>query len=238
MSGKKAKAKRKAIKHQTLDKTLQATAQAEPPKLVMAPPVTLRKLDLACGQNCQPGFEGVDIWEGAQHRVDLSRYPWPFETSSIDEIHCSHYVEHIYDGYVDEKGRTIDGLGQLFTAANGQDALFRFFDEVWRILKPDGIIKIIVPCGRSSRGFQDPTHRRFFMAETFLYFNAEWRKMNKLDHYNTKCHFLGDVVPSIDAVLTTRIPEVQTDQINRLWNTVYDWLATMKAIKGEAQAQT
>ena len=53
------------------------------------------KLDLACGQSPLKGFTGVDIWDGAEVVQDLTIYPWPWEDSSVKEIHCSHYVEHI-----------------------------------------------------------------------------------------------------------------------------------------------
>lgn len=207
--------------------TTKKTARKLGPALSLVSPPVTRKLDLACGQAPKEGFEGVDLWCAATHRVDLQKYPWPFETSSIDEVHCSHYCEHIPMEYVDAAGRVTN-------AANGQDALFRFFDELHRILRPDGWATIIVPNARSNRGFQDPTHRRFFVAETFLYFFAEWRALNRLDHYRVDCNFAGDVVPIIPIEYNALSSEVQTRKFTHEWNTVLDWQAKLKAIKPTA----
>src|SRR6185295_223721 len=181
------------------------------------PPVT-RRLDLACGQNVREGFEGVDIWPGAQHVVDLQRYPWPFEDESVLELNTSHYIEHIPMEMV-MSGRACGkcgGLGALLGALHQipipsdvqgaipcpdcrgsgglakKDALFAFFDECWRILAPDGWLFVTVPAHRNDRAFQDPTHRRFITAQTFLYMNEDWRRTNRLDHYNAVCNFVGD----------------------------------------------
>lgn len=45
------------------------------------------RLDLACGQNPREGFEGVDLWAGATHRVNLLRFPWPWQDGEADELH-------------------------------------------------------------------------------------------------------------------------------------------------------
>lgn len=189
-------------------------------ELSIAPPPVTRKLDLACGQTPQPGFEGVDIWEGAQHVVDLEQFPWPFEDNSVSEVFCSHYVEHIphYPPVITKDGKK-------------QNPFFAFFDELYRILEPGAWAKIIVPCGRSSRGFWDPTHQRFMMAETFLYLSAEWRKLNRLDHYNARCDFNVNVVPAVDPVINTYHPEVQQRHFNNYWNAIHDWHAQIQAKK-------
>lgn len=187
----------------------------DPPALPMAAgPLTL-KLDLACGQVPTPGFEGVDIFPGAQHVVDLQKYPWPFATSSVIEVVCSHYVEHI----------------PQYPLVDGQNPFFAFFDELYRILAPGHWAKIIVPNARSNRGFQDPTHTRYIVAETFLYLSEEFRKVNKLDHYNVKCNFALNVVPTVDSVINTMHPEVQQRRFNHEWNTIHDWVAVIQAIK-------
>ncbi|MBF0556598.1 MAG: hypothetical protein HQK96_18930, partial [Nitrospirae bacterium] len=112
-----------------------------------------------------------------------------------------------------------------------KDTLFAFFDECYRILKPDGIITIITPCARSNRGFQDPTHRRFIVSETFLYMSEEWRKINKLDHYNVSCNFGISVNHSMPTEIGLLHPEAQTRRFNENWNTIYDWMATLKSLK-------
>jgi predicted SAM-dependent methyltransferase len=204
-------------------KTRKAVVEAVTTPLPMAAPDVTRKLDLACGQSPREGFEGVDIWPKAQHVVDLMKYPWPFEDNSVFELHCSHYVEHIPMEYVDKNGNPT-------RPGDGVDALFKFFDECHRILVPGGFLTVIVPAARNNRAFQDPTHRRFIVAETFLYLAKAWREMNKLDHYGVKCDYEISVNPTIPIELSTRAEEVQSTHMNNYWNTVIDFHAKLKAI--------
>jgi SAM-dependent methyltransferase len=135
--------------------------EASQPKLINEP-----KLNLACGQTKIDGYFGLDIAPGStvDAVVDLEQFPWPIESDSAEEIICSHYVEHTPD-------------------------LIKFMEEVYRILKPGGIIKVVAPYYTSIRCWQDPTHKRAISEASFLYFNKQWREVNKLDHYNIKCNF-------------------------------------------------
>ena len=122
------------------------------------------KLNIACGKNKKPGFLGVDIWEGADIVVNLEKFPWPFETSSVDKIFCSHYIEHTPD-------------------------LISFANELHRIMKVGAKAEIIAPYYSSIRAWQDPTHLRAISENTFLYFNKKWREINRLDHYQVVADF-------------------------------------------------
>lgn len=144
-------------------------AVAEKPKKRTRKPL---KLDLGCGQHCQEGFEGVDLYGDAKHVVDLfGDAQWPFKTSSVDEIFSSHLIEHIPHG----DGRV--------------DGFYTFFNEVHRICKPDAKVVIVTPYGKSNRALQDPTHRRAIVPETWNYLNQEWLKANGIEHYTG---FTGD----------------------------------------------
>jgi predicted SAM-dependent methyltransferase len=202
------------------------------PKLELAKPTTELKLDLAAGQSPREGFEGVDIWSGAKHVVDLWKFPWPFEDESVSELHCSHHAEHIPPRDVEERDIRADPTVSKDTYHQflGKDMFFAFFDECYRILKPEGWMTVIVPALRSNRAFQDPTHRRFIPAETFLYLSAEWRKGNKLDHYRAQCNFACDVNPTIYSELALRSPEVQGRMMNENWNCVFDFHAKLKKL--------
>lgn len=174
------------------------------------------KLDLGCGQNPCEGFEGVDIGgDVAKHKVDLLKFPWPFETSSVDEVHCSHFVEHI----------------PMALDESGKDLFFAFFDELYRVLKPNAKATIIWPALQSVRAFQDPTHRRFIPAETMLYLSDEWRKLNKLDHYRADCNFAVNVNPTVQQAETLRHPTVGTNRLREMWNVAVDFHAILTSLK-------
>lgn len=215
-----------------LKKTL-ATAASN---ITLAPALVTRKLDLASGQRPREGFEGVDLFPGAKHVVDLSRYPWtcqceecngvPFADNSVAELNCAHYIEHIPMEFLDKSGNVVRQ-----GTPGAKEALFMFFDECYRILVPDGWLHIVCPTARSNRGYQDPTHRRFIVQETFFYLNPEWRRVNQLDHYNVVCDFGGDVGGSVAAELNTMHPEASNRHFNNYWNCVHDWIAKLKAFK-------
>lgn len=216
----KKKSKSKPISKSTRSAIAKsATTNALP----MADPPVTRKLDLACGQRPEPGFEGVDIWTGAQHVVDLFKFPWPFEDNSVAEVRTSHFLEHVPAVYVDELGNHVQH--------GGQDLLFRIMDEIWRILTPGGFALHIVPSGRSNRAFQDPTHRRFFVEATFAYFAADWRASQKLDHYTVKCDYGVNVQTTCDNLLNAKHHDVAQNEMQTKWNTTIDFHARMTAVK-------
>ena len=193
------------------------------------PPVAGLRLDLACGQRARDGYEGVDLYApNAQHKVDLWKFPWPWADGSVEAINCTHFIEHIPAREV-ESGDLVKGADAKRWL--GQDMLFAFFDEAWRILKPDGQMNIVCPSVRSERAFQDPTHRRFIAQATFFYLSKVWREMNKLDHYNVRCNFSGDVNFSFPVELQGRHQEVQNDLFARAWNVILDWMVVLKAVK-------
>lgn len=187
------------------------------------------RLDFGSGQSPKEGFEGVDLYAPeVRHRVDLWKFPLPWEDNSVEEIHCSHFLEHLPMREV--------GLGDLrnqdvTSEFLGKDFLFAFMDECFRILKPGGKMHVVVPNARCDRAFQDPTHRRFFVEYTFGYFLADWRKANLLDHYRVKCNFNSNVVPIIPIELSLLNPEAQARRFRENWNTVLDWSATLTAEK-------
>lgn len=146
---------------------------AKTAQVITAQPSAPVRIDFGCGQNCTVGqdgskYIGVDIVSlpGVDVVHDLTIFPYPFEDSSADEIVSNHFVEHL----------------------TGEDFM-RHMDECWRILKKGGKMQIVHPYCFSERAFQDPTHKTFIPAARYLYFDANWRKINKLDHYPIKSDF-------------------------------------------------
>jgi hypothetical protein len=181
------------------------------------------KLDLAAGQVPRPGFQGVDLFTG-DHRVDLLSFPWPWADASVDEVVCSHFVEHIPMGFVDAAGvvHAMPGIGR-------KDLFFAFFDELYRVLKPGAKAEIVVPYLMSHRAFQDPTHRRFLCEASFSYLMKPWRDANKLDHYNVVCDFVAEAcIPVTDATEAARVPEVQASRRAHMWNVVADMVIVLR----------
>lgn len=160
------------------------------------------KLDVACGQNKKEGFTGVDIAGDADIIHDLEVFPWPFEDNSVEEAHCSHFIEHTKD-------------------------LFKFFDELYRIMKPGANCTILAPYYSSVRAWQDPTHTRAISEMTFLYANKGWREANKLDHYPIKADFDFSYGYALDPYWQLKSQETQAFAIKHYINVVSDIQVTM-----------
>lgn len=196
--------------------------------LVESSSEALLKLDLGCGQNPKEGFEGVDLYgDKAKHKVNLFQFPWPFADNSVDEVHASHFLEHIPAREVEMRDITAGADPAKYL---GADMLFAFMDECYRIMKVDAWMHVIVPSGRSNRAFWDPTHRRFFMQETFLYFSAEWRKIQSLDHYRINANFGVECNHSLPQEEGLRSAEVQAQRFHNFWNVTVDWIAKLKKL--------
>lgn len=110
-------------------------------------------LDLGCGENKNPRFVGIDKRDlpGVDIVHDLEIFPWPLPDECCLSIVASHLVEHI------KPWLTID-----------------FFNEIWRIMKPDGKLAISTPYAGSIGFWQDPTHCNGFIPATFQYFDPDF----------------------------------------------------------------
>jgi predicted SAM-dependent methyltransferase len=206
--------------------------------------ITEKKINLACGNNKIEGYVGVDIvkTEVTDYIIDLERYPWDIESESVEDIICSHYIEHI------NHDTTIKDLVESFVISNTYDelrknfltridyikekikhpfmptdGLFKFMEEIYRILKPEGKIRIIAPYYASIRAIQDPTHVRSIGEVTFMYFNKDWRALNKLEHYTTTtCNFDFVYGYNMQQEFLNKHVEQRTYAMKHYWNVIDD----------------
>lgn len=125
------------------------------------------KLNLACGHMKDSSFLNVDVNPLVEPDLllDLTKFPWPWESNSVTDIYCSHFVEH---------------LG---------DELIPFMDECYRVLEPGGMFRIRCPYYTSIRAWQDPTHKRPISEFLFYYFNRKQREIMRVEHYPIKSDF-------------------------------------------------
>jgi ubiquinone/menaquinone biosynthesis C-methylase UbiE len=168
------------------------------------------KLDIACGQNKQQGFMGVDIASasGVDFVYDLEKFPWtPFEDNSVEEVYCSHYIEHTPDW-------------------------MKFMDEIWRICQDGAKVTFVAPYYTSIRAWQDPTHKRAISEATFLYSDKAWREANKLDHYPIKSNFkVEKMVLFFNPPWDKKNDEAKQFAQQHYFNVVSDILVELKVVK-------
>lgn len=179
------------------------------------------KLDIGCGKNKREGFIGIDQFkmDGVDAVCDLREKHWEFDKNpfgdaamqrhpedenyaisgwmlqdgTVDEVHCSHFLEHL--------------------TANER---IRFYNELYRVLKPGAQATIIVPHWNSNRAYGDPTHQWPPVSEmSFYYLSKEWRetqaphtdKQWNPDGYD--CHFEATWGNGMHPALITRNQEYQ-----------------------------
>jgi len=87
----------------------------------------MKKLNIGCGEDIKKGYINIDFADfGQEIKHDLNKLPLPFKKNTFKEIYAKCILEH------------------LNTNNNYQ---VRFLEELYRISKNKGIIKIIVPFG-------------------------------------------------------------------------------------------
>jgi predicted SAM-dependent methyltransferase len=102
----------------------------------------MSRLNLGCGPDIQEGFVNYDI-KPISDVCGNCEEGLPFKDETFDEILASHILEHIHD---------LRGLKQ----------------ELWRIMKPNGELAIIVPDYLSPDAWGDDTHCRAFSNQSFF----------------------------------------------------------------------
>ena len=152
----------------------------------------LLKLDLGCGnQKVTAEHIGVDFSRACNPDVilDLLDYPWPWADNSVEDIYCSHYIEHI----------PMRGMSDRHL----KDPLIMFFEECYRILTPGGMLYLRFPVCTAEPAFQDPTHKRYLSRHLVAYFNQPWRKWANVEQYYIKADFqiITDKVQQDESVM-------------------------------------
>lgn len=175
-----------------------------------------RKLSIACGQRKPKGFTGIDLSGDADIKHDLFEFPWPIKTSSVQEIECQHFVEHI----------------PHYRPGWDRDGWWLFFDELHRIMKKGAIANITHPYSRNDRAFWDPTHERFIHEVTWYYLDKDWRKAQGLDHYPVSADFeVVTISGALPDEIASRSDQQQQYARNFYFNVVADLAVVLKARK-------
>ena len=109
-------------------------------------------LDVGCGANKFPGAIGVDYNPRTKADVihDLGEVPYPFADNEFDLIVSHHVVEHIPD-------------------------VMKFIEELYRITKSGGRIRLVTPHYTNADWASDPTHKNHLNCYSFNTFVPERR---------------------------------------------------------------
>jgi SAM-dependent methyltransferase len=131
-----------------------------------------KQLDLGCGDTLrkQEGIEmcfGVDINPPRNKDIlyaDLSHDPLPFTENMFNLVTAFDFMEHI-----EHKG------------------MIPLFNEIYRVLKHNGIFHMESPCYPARECFQDPQHVYIWTEESINYFSGDYYGFH--DHYGHRSRF-------------------------------------------------
>ncbi len=108
------------------------------------------KINFGCGTRELSGYVNLD-----KEQCDLEKLPLPFPSESVEEIYCSHVLEHL---------------------AVKPSIIMKDF---LRILKPGGAIVVLVPHFSWHNAF-DEDHERFFNHNSFSFLHKS--NLEKIDY--------------------------------------------------------
>ena len=167
------------------------------------------KLDLGCGPNPKEGFEGVDCRDFGQPHVFDLRLDWKWGDSTVEEAHCSHFIEHL----------------------NAPERI-HFVNELWRVLQPGGKCTLVAPHWSSCRAYGDLTHQWPPISEFwFYYLSKEWRAINAPHNDEYTCDFDATWGYSVHPGIQTRNVEFQQFAFQFYKEAVQDVVCTLVAKK-------
>lgn len=175
-------------------------------------------LDIGCGPNPRQGFEGVDQYSfggKVKHVMDIRKTPWKWKTSSVTEIVCSHFLEHL----------------------TGPERC-KFLNECYRILVAGGKMTLVTPHWASNRAYGDPTHQWPPVSEMFFYYlNKDWR-MKEAPHTDISlwkegysCNFEATWGYGMNPSIVSRNQEYQQFALSNYKEAASDTHATLIAKK-------
>lgn len=133
-----------------------------------------KHLDLGCGSmprnpyRCEELF-GVDIRaDVAENGVcqiavaNLITGVIPFDDNSFDSVSAYDFFEHIPRVAVNYSDKT------------SHFPFIELMNEIWRVLKPGGVLYAVTPAFPDEKAFRDPTHVNIITKKTHRYFTEPY----------------------------------------------------------------
>jgi SAM-dependent methyltransferase len=155
--------------------------------------------DLGCGARKTEGAFGIDAVRlpGVDLLHDLQSRPFPLPDDCADEVVLHHVLEHFADP-------------------------LPLMEEVWRLTRPGGRVRIRTPHHSGPYAWNDPTHRRAFTSRSFHYFGE-----NGYSYY-TQARF---------GVVAVRLKYLMEEELwpwpYRTWGKAVQWLLDRHPTFGE-----
>lgn len=115
------------------------------------------KLNLGSSDSVMAGYQSVDRSPPADILADLGKR-WPWDDSSVAAIYAKDIFEH---------------LDNVEAGFGGQRGQIWAMNEAHRVLRPGGMLELIVPTVSGPGAFQDSTHINYWTKNQRFYYCAE-----------------------------------------------------------------
>ena len=123
-----------------------------------------RKLSLAVGMHPDEGYVNLDKdprLPGINVLWDCEKIPWPFNDCEFEEIKAYEILAYTFN-------------------------VVPIIDECWRIIQPDGLLRILVPLCDRNLAWVDPHFVRPYHRETFDHFDPDLPRGQYYHWYTTR----------------------------------------------------
>jgi SAM-dependent methyltransferase len=129
-----------------------------------------KHLDLGCGKTPRNPYNreiifGIDIREINNlesqipiFQANLSIEPIPFPDNYFDSVSAYDFFEHVPRVALD------------FSSKTSYFPFIELMNEIYRVLKPDGLLYAVTPGFPNEKSFRDPTHVNIITSKTSRYF--------------------------------------------------------------------
>lgn len=108
----------------------------------------ITRVHLGCGRKILPEYINIDRIDKAEIVADLTK-GIPLDDNSVDYIFSEDFLEHM-----------------------PQDKAVFIINEIYRVLKPGGIMEHYIPNAGSRNDFASPTHLSHWNITTFEFFET------------------------------------------------------------------
>lgn len=130
-----------------------------------------KHLDIGCGSDPRSPYQQDAVWgldlstsepQGNVQFVSCNVIcePLPFPDNFFDSVSAYDFLEHV--------------PRQLILGSNISLPFINLMNEIYRVLKPNGLLYAVTPAYPSEDAFVDPTHVNFITRKTHRYFTAPY----------------------------------------------------------------
>ena len=176
------------------------------------------RIDLGCGKNKRKDGDWIGVdeikFDGVDVVLNIGKQKWPWKDGTVDEVHASHFVEHLKP---EERIHFVNELQRVLKNPTYQDG---------KVVS--GFATVITPHWASQRAYGDLTHQWPPVSEFwFYYLDKDWRAVNAPHNVDYKCHLSVTWGYNMHPEVVSRNQEYQVNAMKFWKEACSDTIATL-----------